>query len=152
VTWAGALTAFHADLRTAAAAVSPTIDSALVQYGEPDTLNGDAIAFWAEGWRDSHTGGDTFTKKSIERGVRVVIFLRGAARAGAVNEALETRLVTVEVAVIQELLNDLFLNGNAIGLYVESGTYGWQDFAGQWTRTASFVAWIDLPEVFTLQE
>lgn len=149
MTWAAAMTQFHANLRLAAADVSPAVDAKLVRKGEPDTLNADTIAFWPSGWQPSRTGADTFTKQHIERGVTVRIYLRASLRAPAVDDPLEDRLIAVEDAVMTRLLADRDLNGNAIGLFVDGGEYAWEAIGDQLARTATLTAWIDLSEYFS---
>lgn len=149
MSWSGALTQFHANLRLAAADVSPAIDSKLVRKGEPDTLNADTIGFWPSGWQGSRTGAATFTKQHIERGVTVRIYLRASTRAPAYDDPLEDRLVAVEEAVITRLLADRDLNGNAIGLFIDSGEYAWEAIGDQLARTATLTAWVDLSEHYT---
>ena len=149
MSWSGAMTQFHANLRTAAAAVSPTIDAKLVRKGEPDTLNGDTIAFWMSGWQPSRTGADTFTKQHIERAVTVRIYIRASSRAAAADDALEDRLVAVEEEVVKQLLLDRDLNGNAIGLFIDGSEYAWEGLGDQLARTATFTAWLDLADTFT---
>jgi hypothetical protein len=149
MSWATAIAQYQTNLRTAAAALSPAIPSALVRKGEPAELNADTIGFWLDGWRDSHTGGETFTRKNIERGIRTTIYLRGSVRAGAIDDALEDRLVAVEEALIAALMLDRDLAGNAIGLFIDEGAYGWEAIGDQLARTASWVAWIDLAETYS---
>lgn len=149
MSWSGAVTQFHANLRLAAADVSPTIDSKLVRKGEPDVLNGDTIAFWPSGWQPSRTGADTFTKQHIERGLTVRIYLRGAIRATAADDTLEDRLIAVEDAVITRLLADRNLNDNTIGVFIDGAEYAWEPIGDQLARTATFTAWLDLSEHFT---
>lgn len=149
MSWPAAMTQFHANLRTGAAAVSPTIDEKLVRKGEPDILNADTIAFWPAGWQGSRTGADTFTKQHIERGITVRIYIRASARATAADDTLEDRLVAVEEALITQLLADRDLGGNAIGLFIDSGEYAWEALGDQLARTGTFTAWIDLADTYT---
>lgn len=149
MSWSGAMTQFHANLRTAAAAVSPTIDAKLVRKGQPDSLNADTISFEPAGWQGSRTGADTFTKQHVERGVVVKIYIRAAFRSPAADDTLEERLIAVEEAVITQLLADRDLNGNAIGLFIDSGTYDWETNGDQLARTATFTAWIDLADTYS---
>lgn len=148
MSWSGAMTTLQANLALAAADVSPTIP--LVRQGEPDALNQDTIAYWAAGTRPSTTGGNTFTKVNIERGVTVIGYLRGATRAAVLDAATELRLVALEEALFIRLWADADLGGNAIGIAIEESTYGWIDLASQLARTVSFTVWIDLPEVATI--
>jgi hypothetical protein len=148
MTWASAVAAFKTDLTTAAAALNPAIS--LVHKGELDNLNQDAIDFWVQGWRPSHTGSETLTKLSIERGIFVEILLRAKARSTDADDALEDRVITVDEAICSALLLDRDLGGNAVGLYIEEVAYDWKDLSGQLCRRISFVAWVDLSEVFTV--
>jgi len=146
MTWAAAVNQLKTTTTTAAAALTPPIK--VVRKGEPDELNADTIALWLEGWQDSRTGGETFTRKNIERGVRFTIYLLGSVRQEDLDDALEDRLIVVEEAVIGALMLDRDVGGNAIGLFIDEAVYGWEELAGQLARTSSFVAWVDLSETY----
>lgn len=145
MTWTGAIAAIDADLRLAAADVTPAVP--IVKYGEPDALNADTIWYAPTGRRDSATGGNTFGKVNIERAVQVTALLRGSVRAGVMDQTLEERLIALDAALLTRLWSDLFLGGHAIGIELGDASYDWAEVAGQLARSLTFTLWVDLSEV-----
>lgn len=142
MSWANALSALKTNCTTAAADVTPAIT--LVRVGEPDALNQDTIALWPVGTR---APGDTYTRVHLERGVQVTAYLRGSVRAGAIDETLEARLVAIEEALFTRLWADDECGGNAVGLTIESSTYGWEVLGDQLARSVTFTVWVWLASV-----
>jgi hypothetical protein len=153
VTWAGAVAQLKTNVTTATTDIG---GDWLVRHGEPDALVQDTLALWPTGSQPSRTGGNSYTKVNIERGVQVTGYLRGSIRIGEIDDALEARLVDLEEKLFTRIWADADLGGNSIGLAIDGSTYGWVEIGGnaatpgQIARTVSFVVWVDLPEVATI--
>lgn len=145
MSWTDALAALKTNCTTAAADVTPAIP--LVRVGEPDGLNQDMIALWPVGTR---APGDTYTRVHLERGVQVTAYLRGSTRAGVFDAALEARLVAIEEALFTRLWADDECGGNAVGITIDSSTYGWEVIGDQLARSVTFTVWVWLASVATV--
>lgn len=153
MSWSGAIAAIKTNAETAAADVTPAITD--VRIGEPDVLTQDTIGIWPIGTRPSQqTGGRSLSLIFVERGVLIRVYLRGAIRAGAIDETLEARLVAIEEALYTRLYADASCGDNADDLHIEAGEYSWEQFgagpSAQLARTLSLTVWLEMPAIATL--
>jgi hypothetical protein len=149
MTYADALTVYHAHLVAAGAAVSPAITT--VVRGEPSALSTvPVIAYWWGGRRESVFGGNTLSSVQLDEAMVTTVYVPDGIRLPNRNQTVEDYLRDVIHQIHDRLWADAHLGENVIGLDLSETVAAWAVLSNITARTASFTCWLPFVDVHAI--